>query len=223
MFTGIVEEVGVVVGVEPRGNLTRLTMRARQVLADAQLGDSIAHNGVCLTIAELVPPLYGCDVMGETLAVTTLGALRPGSRVNLERALAAGGRFGGHFVQGHVDAVGTVAAIRRDAQWVTFELGAPADLLALVVAKGSIAVDGISLTVVARTPAGFTVSLIPHTLAQTTLGDRRVGDRVNLEADILAKYVAAALHATNADAHAAPAAGTMSWQWLAEQGFGAAE
>lgn len=213
MFTGIVEEVGRVVAVEPRGNLTRLVITARTVLADAHLGDSINHNGVCLTIAELSGERYACDVMGETLRATTVGALRPGDGVNLERALVAGGRFGGHFVQGHVDGVGEVTDIHRDDQWVTYTIAAPEPILAHVVPKGSVAVDGVSLTVVDRLAGGFSVSLIPHTLAVTTLGEWRAGRRVNLEADILAKYVAAALGRLGAGG------GTMSLEWLAEQGY----
>lgn len=215
MFTGLVEEVGKVERVEPRGNLTRLWCRAQRVLDDAALGDSLAHNGVCLTLAALAPPLYACDVMAETLRVTTLGRLRPGARVNLERAIAAGARFGGHFVQGHVDGVGTVAEIRREDQWITCRVDADEALLGQIVAKGSITVDGISLTVVQALPTGFTVSLIPHTLEVTTLGERRPGDLVNLETDILAKYVQATLSRRPA--------GGLSFEWLASHGFGSAE
>ncbi|MCC7493835.1 MAG: riboflavin synthase [Fimbriimonadaceae bacterium] len=216
MFTGIVEEVGHLVAVEARGNLTRWRVRAQTVLADARLGDSIAHNGVCLTISELAPPVYACDLMQETLRHTTLGALRPGAPVNLERALAVGGRFGGHFVQGHVDAVGQIVGLERTDRWVTYRIGASPAVLRFVVAKGSVAVDGTSLTVVERLADSFTVSLIPHTLAVTCWGQRQVGDAVNLEPDILAKYVAAAVAAPGADGDR----GTMSWQWLAERGFG---
>lgn len=214
MFTGIIEEMGTVVALERRGNLARLRVRAELVLADAALGDSLAHDGVCLTIAELHPPEYLCDVMAETLRRTTLGELKPGARLNLERALAAGGRFGGHFVQGHVDGVGTVRSIARDDQWVTYEVAAPDEVLSYVAPQGSIAVDGVSLTVVERRAESFTVALIPHTLAVTTLGERRAGDRVNLEADVLAKYVAAAM------GRVAPAGGRMSLDWLAEHGYG---
>lgn len=214
MFTGIIEEIGEVVALERQGNAARLRMRAREVLSDAKLGDSLSHNGVCLTIAELTPPTYACDVMLETLRRTTLGDLRPGDAVNLERALGVGGRFGGHFVQGHVDGVGELRDIRREQEWVTYTFAAPAEVLEFTVAKGSIAIDGISLTVVDREPETFSVSLIPHTLAITTLGRLRVGARVNLEADILAKYVAAAL------GRPAPGGDRMSFEWLAEQGFG---
>ncbi|NUQ01013.1 MAG: riboflavin synthase [Armatimonadetes bacterium] len=213
MFTGIIEELGSVVALERRGNLVRLRMRAGVVLSDARLGDSISHNGVCLTIAELSPPTYACDIMQETLRRTTLGSLRVGEAVNLERALAAGGRFGGHFVQGHVDGVGQLAAITREAEWVTYAVTAPPEVLRYVVAKGSIAVDGISLTVVEKLADRFTVSLIPHTLGLTTLGGRRVGETVNLEADVLAKYVAAALGVDRGGG------GTITLEGLAEQGY----
>jgi len=224
MFTGIVEEIGTLERVEPRGNLSRLWFRAATVLSDAHLGDSIAHNGVCLTIAQLTPPLYGCDVMAETLRVTTLGTLRPGSRVNLERAMAAGGRFGGHIVQGHVDGVGAIERIDRLDQWIVYRLSAPDTVLPYVVRKGSVTIDGISLTVVDQDAQGFTVSLIPHTLGVTTLGERRVGDRVNLEADVLARYVVATMArlagGTAEETSGRPAGAGMSWEWLAEQGFG---
>ncbi len=214
MFTGIVEELGEVVAVERRGNLVRLRLRAERVLDDARVGDSLCHNGVCLTITELTPPHYACDVMAETMQRSTLGRLHAGDRVNLERALAVGGRFGGHFVQGHVDGVGQIRDISRVGEWVTYEVGAPDAVLGYVVAKGSITIDGISLTVVDRRPSSFTVSLIPHTLAETTLQDRHPGDWVNLEADILAKYVQAALQREPG------AGGTMTFAWLADHGFG---
>ncbi len=224
MFTGIVEEVGTLERVEPRGNLSRLWFSASTVLEDAHLGDSIAHNGVCLTISELRAPLYGCDVMAETLRVTTLGTWRPGTKVNLERAMAAGGRFGGHIVQGHVDGVGTLTRIDRQDQWIVYGFRAPDTVLPYVVRKGSVTIDGISLTVVDVTAEAFTVSLIPHTLSVTTLGARQVGDPVNLEADVLARYVVATLARLSGqsadDAPAGPTGSTMTWSWLAEHGFG---
>ena len=213
MFTGIVEEIGSVVAVERWGNLVRLKVRASTVLADAKLGDSISHNGVCLTISELTPPSYGCDVMLETLRRTTLGDLRPGEAINLERAMAAGGRFGGHFVQGHVDGTGTLAAIEKEQDWITYHFAAEPALMQHVVEKGSIAIDGISLTVVDREDHGFSVSLIPHTLSVTTLGRKKVGATVNVETDILAKYVAAAMGSRTQDG------GRMTMDWLREQGY----
>ncbi|MBI2299124.1 MAG: riboflavin synthase [Armatimonadetes bacterium] len=213
MFTGIVEEVGTVVGREAAGKLVRLRVAARRVLADLHLGDSLSHSGVCLTVVEVGEGWCVCEVMQETLRVTTAEDWRAGQRVNLERAVPVGGRFGGHLVQGHVDGVGRVDGIRRDEEWVTFRLAAGEELLRYVVAKGSVAVDGVSLTVSARSDDGFEVALIPHTLEVTTLGERRVGDRVNLETDILAKYVEAALRPRVRGAE-------LTLEWLAEQGFG---
>ncbi|MDR2378030.1 MAG: riboflavin synthase [Bifidobacteriaceae bacterium] len=181
MFTGLIEEVGRVVEATP----TRLGVECRVVLEDAKLGDSIAVNGVCLTVAELGPDVFAADVMAETLRRTNLGSLAPGQPVNLERALAADGRIGGHIVLGHVDAVGALAA-REDGN---LAFAAPAALAKYIVRKGSIAINGVSLTVVAVDDAVFSVSLIPVTLAGTNLGGLKVGDTVNLEVDILAKQL----------------------------------
>jgi riboflavin synthase len=190
MFTGIVEELGTVERVEPRSDAARLTVRATTVLEDAALGDSIAVNGCCLTVAERTDATWTADVMAETLAKSGLGALGPGDRVNLERAATAGTRLGGHLVQGHVDAVGRI--VRRDPSehWDVVTIWMPADLAPYVVDKGSITVDGVSLTVVKAGDDGFTVSLIPETLRRTTLGFREPGDPVNLEVDLIGKYVA---------------------------------
>ncbi|MFE6970130.1 riboflavin synthase [Isoptericola sp. NPDC057653] len=193
MFTGIVEELGTVVAVREHADGARLTVVAERVLDGVRLGDSIAVDGCCLTVAETGAhdgrATWTADLMAETLRRTGLGARRPGDRVNLERALAADGRFGGHVVQGHVDGVGTVLARTPGTQWEVVEVALPADLARYVVAQGSIAVDGVSLTVVAAGDASFTVSLIPETRARTTLGLRGVGEQVNLEVDVLSKYV----------------------------------
>ena len=190
MFTGIVEELGTVEAVEDQGDAIRLTIRATTVLEDAGLGDSIAVNGCCLTVTERTDSTWTADVMAETLDKTGLGALAPGDRVNLERAVTAGTRLGGHLVQGHVDAVGHV--VRRDPgdHWDVVTISLPAGLAPYLVDKGSITVDGVSLTVVEAQQDGFTVSLIPETLRRTTLGFREPGDAVNLEADVIGKYVA---------------------------------
>jgi riboflavin synthase len=194
MFTGIVEELGEVVSLEHGSDSARLTVRGPSVTGDAVHGASIAVNGVCLTVVEHADDWFTVDVMAETLARSSLGDLQPGSPVNLERAMAADGRFGGHVVQGHVD--GTAELVRREPgdRWevVTFTL--PADLARYVVLKGSITVDGVSLTVSDVTDSSitgstFSVSLIPTTLGLTTLGGRSVGERVNLEVDVIAKYV----------------------------------
>jgi riboflavin synthase len=181
LFTGLVEEVGRIVESTP----TRLGVEARLVVEGAQLGDSIAVDGVCLTITELEDHLFYADVMAETLKRTTLGGLGPGQPVNLERALRADGRLGGHIVQGHVDGVAALAA--REGDDLAF--ACPADLAKYVVPKGSVALNGVSLTVVAADDAVFSVSLIPATLEHTNLGGLKVGAPVNLEVDILAKYV----------------------------------
>jgi riboflavin synthase len=192
MFTGIVEEIGRVARIEARPGLTRLTIAARTVLEGTRIGDSIAINGACLTVVRRDSASFGVEATPETLRRTDLADLAEGDGVHLERALAADGRIGGHFVQGHVDAVGTIAGRTAEGESVVATFGAPPDLMRFVVPKGSIAVDGVSLTVVDALDGGFTVALIPHTLEHTLLGKRPLGARVNLEADILAKYAAKA-------------------------------
>jgi riboflavin synthase len=193
MFTGIVEELGTVAAVEDQGDAVRLTIAASTVLEDVALGDSVSVNGCCLTVATVSTPgrptSFTADVMRETLDKTAVGELTTGDRVNLERAVTPTTRLGGHIVQGHVDGTGTVRRRTPSEHWELVEVEAPADLLRYLVPKGSITVDGISLTVVDVLDDGFTVSLIPETLARTTLGFRKPGDRVNLEADIIAKHV----------------------------------
>ena len=189
MFTGIIEELGTVERVT-RGRVSAiLAIRAEAILSDLKIGDSVAVNGVCLTATSLTGHGFTADVMHETLDRSSLAGLGPGSPVNLERAMAANGRFGGHIVAGHVDGVGTIAAIERDDNAIWFTITAPEQVLRYVVEKGSIAIDGISLTVARVEPDRFAVSVIPHTAAVTLLGRRRVGDRVNLESDIIGKYV----------------------------------
>ncbi|AEI12274.1 riboflavin synthase [Cellulomonas gilvus] len=189
MFTGIVEELGSVVAVEDRGLDARVRVRGPLVTSDAHLGDSIAVDGVCLTVAELPGDgTFAADVMPESLRRTALGALRAGVPVNLERALAVGGRYGGHVVQGHVDGVGTILRRTPGERWDEVEIGLPATLARYVAEKGAIAVSGVSLTVTHVSDDAFGVSLIPTTLAHTTLGGLVVGDAVNLEVDVLAKY-----------------------------------
>jgi riboflavin synthase len=188
MFTGIVTELGTVVALETGADAARLTVRSPGVLEGVRAGDSIAVNGCCLTVAAHDDTTWTADLMAETLHRTTLGALRPGDRVDLEPALAVGDRLGGHIVQGHVDGVGTVLSRTPGERWDVVEVSLPADLARYVVAKGSIAVDGVSLTVVEAGDTAFTVSLIPETLERTTLGTRAVGDAVNLETDVLARH-----------------------------------
>jgi riboflavin synthase len=189
MFTGIVEELGTVVALDTAADSARLTISGPLVTSDAEHGASIAVNGVCLTVVTHGEGQFTVDVMAETLRRSSLGALHPGDRVNLERAMAASSRFGGHVVQGHVDGTGTITARTPGERWEVVEVSLPADLTPYVVEKGSITVDGVSLTVVDVTDDAFTVSLIPTTLELTTLGTKGVGDPVNLEVDVLAKYV----------------------------------
>ncbi|GAA3729993.1 riboflavin synthase [Streptomyces tremellae] len=189
MFTGIVEELGEVTAVEDLGDSCRFTLRGPLVTEGAKHGDSIAVNGVCLTVAEHGGDRFTADVMAETLGRSSLGALTVGSPVNLERTVAVGGRLGGHIVQGHVDGTGSLVARTPSEHWEIVKIALPEGLSRYVVEKGSITVDGVSLTVVDAGPDYFTISLIPTTLALTTLGSKGPGDPVNLEVDILAKYV----------------------------------
>ena len=193
MFTGIVEELGRVVEVTRLSDdSARLVVAGGTVTADAKPGDSIAVNGVCLTVVTLDGEAFSADVMSETLGRSSLGSLQPGDSVNLERPMAADGRFGGHIVQGHVDGLGRIRARRPSENWEVVEIDLPAALARFLVEKGSITVDGVSLTVVEVADGDqpwFSVSLIPTTLSATTLGRRQVGDPVNLEVDVIAKYV----------------------------------
>ncbi|MBP0459816.1 riboflavin synthase [Streptomyces montanisoli] len=189
MFTGIVEELGEVTAVEDLGDSRRFTLRGPVVTEGAKHGDSIAVNGVCLTVVDHREDWFTADVMAETLKRSSLGALAPGSPVNLERTVAVGGRLGGHIVQGHVDGTGTIVAREASEHWEIVTIQLPAELSRYIVEKGSITVDGVSLTVVEAGTDHFTISLIPTTLALTTLGSKGPGDPVNLEVDVLAKYV----------------------------------
>ena len=191
MFTGIIEEIGSVASVEPSGNGVgaRIKIRAQKILGGTKAGDSIAVNGVCLTATSLGVDFFTADVMAETLRRSNLGSLLTGSRVNLERAMAADGRFGGHIVSGHIDGTGTIAETEREGNAVWVYVSAPKEILDLIVQKGSIAIDGISLTVAKLESSRFAVSIIPHTGEETTLLSKKVGDKVNLENDIVGKYV----------------------------------
>ncbi len=216
MFTGIIEEMGVVRAVKRGANSSLLSIGADVVLADLKIGDSVAVNGVCLTATTVDSGGFTADVMHETLNRSSLGALSVGSPVNLERAMAANGRFGGHIVSGHIDGTGRILSVRRDdiALWYTIE-AAPA-LLRYIVEKGSIAIDGISLTVAAVTDRDFSVSLIPHTASVTLLGRKRPGDIVNLETDIIGKYVEKLMQPQEP---AAQQSGGITLEFLAQNGF----
>ena len=189
MFTGIVEEVGAIKNIKRGQHSAVLTIHAKTVLEETRIGDSIAVNGICLTVTRLFPDGFSADVMHETLNRSSLAGLSAGSVVNLERAMAANGRFGGHIVAGHVDGVGHISDIRRDDTAVWYTVHAGPEILRYVVEKGSIAIDGISLTVAYVDNKVFKVSIIPHTGEETTLLKKKAGDRVNLENDLIGKYV----------------------------------
>lgn len=211
MFTGIVEEMGKISAIRQGAKSAQLTIQAKTVLEGTRIGDSIAVNGVCLTVTSLSASAFTADVMAESLRRSSLGDLSPGSPVNLERAMAADGRFGGHIVSGHIDGTGTISSFRREdnAVWVT--VSTPANLLRYIVEKGSVAIDGVSLTVAAITERDFSVSLIPHTGAQTILLQKHVGEKVNLECDIIGKYVEKLLQPHRE--------GSITMEFLAEHGF----
>ncbi len=189
MFTGIVETIGIVEGVEPGDDLTRLVVEAESIAEGLEPGDSVAVNGGCLTVTSIRDGRLSFEAVRETMERTSLGDLKVGARVNLERAVRAGDRLDGHIVQGHVDGVGTVRQVVREGNDVRLQIDCDPDLADCVVEKGSIAIDGVSLTVAALLPSGFEVALIPHTLGVTTLRDCQPHDRVNLEADVLGKYL----------------------------------
>ncbi|KAF0810744.1 riboflavin synthase subunit alpha [Alcanivorax sp. S71-1-4] len=218
MFTGIIEAKGEIQSLAPRGGDVALTVLTGALdLSDVQLGDSIAVNGVCLTVTSLPGRGFTADVSGETLALTSLGALKAGSVVNLEKALTPTTRLGGHLVSGHVDGVGTVRSLRPDARSTRIDIEAPAALARYIAQKGSITVDGISLTVNSVSGAVFSLNIIPHTQDMTTIGTWQAGTRVNLEVDIIARYLERLLLGERA---AEPGAGEgLSMAFLAEHGF----
>ena len=189
MFTGIIEEVGVIRSIKKGAQSAIITIEANTVMSDIHLGDSIAMNGVCLTVTSFDANSYNVDVMHETLRRTNLGELKSGSRVNLERAMAADGRFGGHIVAGHVDGTGTITSMTKDDNAIWIQIKTDTSVLKYIVEKGSITIDGISLTVASVDEKGFAVSVIPHTGAHTTFLEKKPGATVNLETDMIGKYV----------------------------------
>jgi len=189
MFTGIIEEIGVISNIYHSSESFVLTIEAKKILRDVHLGDSISVNGVCLTVTSFTGNRFTVDVMPETVKATSLKNLKPGTKVNLERAMAAGGRFGGHFVTGHIDGTGVITSKKPFENAVYYEIEARPELLKYIIQKGSIAVDGTSLTVFAITESSFTISLIPHTLQETIIGLKGPGDLVNLECDMIGKYL----------------------------------
>lgn len=216
MFTGIVEEVGAIKNIKRGQHSAVLTIQAKTVLEGTRIGDSIAVNGICLTVTRLFPDGFSADVMHETLNRSSLAGLTAGCVVNLERAMPANGRFGGHIVAGHVDGVGHIANIRRDDTAVWYTVHAGPEILRYVVEKGSITIDGISLTVATLDSDSFQVSIIPHTGSETILLGKKAGDVVNLENDIIGKYVQRLL--TNPAPEEAPQS-KVTWEFLAENGF----
>ncbi len=220
MFTGLIEEVGVVERLERRVDGGRLSVQAQKVLEGTRLGDSIAVSGACVTVVDLRRDGFAVECMPETLANTTLSEMRSGSPVNLERSLALGGRLGGHLVLGHVDAVAEVLGVEHGGTAWEVRLSLPESIRACVAAKGSIAIDGISLTVVRVEDHGFTVGIIPHTLSVTTLKAVKAGLRVNVEADVLARYVARALKVgAETESLGTAATGGLTEELLRRQGF----
>ena len=189
MFTGIVEEVGRIITADRKGNSARLKIEAEKVLEDIKIGDSIAVNGICLTVTSFGKNYFTADVMHETLRRSSIGEAAAGSPVNLERAMAANSRFGGHIVTGHIDGTGTITQVKRDDNAIWYTIMAEASLMKYIVEKGSIAIDGISLTVAKRSDKDFSISMIPHTAKETILSQKKAGDVVNLENDIIGKYV----------------------------------
>ena len=217
MFTGIVEEVGRIITADRKGNSARLKIEAEKVLEDIKIGDSIAVNGICLTVTSFGKNYFTADVMHETLRRSTIGEAAAGSPVNLERAMAAGGRFGGHIVSGHIDGTGAIANMEREenAVWVTVET--TPQIMKYIIEKGSIAIDGISLTVATVSTDRFQVSIIPHTGQETTLLTKKAGDIVNLENDVIGKYVEHLLHFKEPDNKKQSSKVDMGF--LAEHGF----
>ena len=189
MFTGIVEEMGKIVRVEKGAKSSRLTVSGDKIFSDLKLGDSVATNGVCLTVTSFSKGLFTADVMNETLKRSNLGELRQGSMVNLERAMIANGRFGGHIVSGHIDGTGVITKIEQDDIAVWYTIRADRKIMKYIIEKGSVAIDGISLTIAKVTDNDFSVSLIPHTAKETVLGYNKTGDTVNLENDVVGKYI----------------------------------
>lgn len=219
MFTGLVAELGTVQRLARQGNSYHLTVGAKKVLENLKIGDSVAVNGACLTVVRMDDSGFTADVMPETVRLTNIGSLQPGSRVNLERTLRLCDGLDGHIVSGHVEGLGTISEQRPEGIAVVVTIATPPELLKYIIKKGSVAIDGISLTVTEVTDTSFSVSLIPHTAKETTLGFKKVGDSVNLETDILGKYVERMLTWNNAQHKQAGKADTLNMNTLLENGF----
>ena len=219
MFTGLVEELGKIKSITKGTKSARLTIEGHVVLQDVKLGDSIAVNGTCLTVVEYTQRSFTADVMPETVRSTVLAELKPGDVVNLERTLRLGDRLGGHIVSGHVDGVGVIRSKERSDNAIVVTIEAPPEVMRYIIAKGSIAIDGTSLTIVDYGTDWFSVSLIPHTASLTTVGLKETGSKVNLEADVLGKYVAKLLGLQNGDEKKQASSG-LTMEFLQQHGFG---
>ncbi|WP_139492333.1 riboflavin synthase [Brevibacillus dissolubilis] len=219
MFTGIIEEVGTIAGVEGGSQASKVLIQAKTVLGGVQLGDSISVNGVCLTVTSFTASHFTADVMPETLKKTNLGKLKRGEPVNLERAMAMGDRFGGHIVSGHVDGVGQIISRENYANAVLFRITAPKSLQKYMIPRGSVTVDGISLTLVDVENDGFSISIIPHTLAHTCLRDKHAGDMVNLECDVIGKYVERLMTFGTEGSEGSSRRSSVSLDFLRDNGF----
>lgn len=222
MFTGIIEEIGTVRAIRKGTVSASMEIGCKDILEDVKIGDSIAVNGVCLTATTLTGSGFTADVMHETLSRSSLGALKPGSHVNLERAMAAGGRFGGHIVSGHIDGTGSIRKLERDENAVWYTISCGPSLLRYIIEKGSIAIDGISLTVAKVDADSFSVSIIPHTLSETILAEKKAGDIVNLENDCIGKYVERLLTFDQGEARQPSCEtkkSTLTREFLIENGF----
>ncbi|MCZ8536816.1 riboflavin synthase [Paenisporosarcina quisquiliarum] len=209
MFTGIIEEIGTVTSIKRKSHALELSIRAKVVLADVKRGDSIAVNGVCLTVSSFTHDTFVVDVIPETFNSTTLANLSSNARVNLERAMAANGRFGGHFVSGHVDGIGVIRSIKKESNAITKKIEVDFSLMKYITPKGSVAIDGTSLTVFDVDQSSITISLIPTTQYDSLIGDKRIGEKVNIECDMLAKYTERILTSKTG----------ISKEWLQDKGF----
>lgn len=212
MFTGIIEEVGTVQTIQNGGNSSFIKVKAEKILEDIHIGDSIAVNGVCLTVTDYSKEMFCADVMNETLRRSSLGSLKNGSPVNLERAMSANGRFGGHIVSGHIDGTGNISSVKNDGIAIWYTINTIPEIMDYIIEKGSIAIDGISLTVAKVSENDFSVSIIPHTAQQTILSYKKAGDIVNLENDIVGKYIKKFINPDNKKSN-------INMNFLAENGF----
>lgn len=212
MFTGIIEEVGTVQTIQNGGNSSFIKVKAEKILEDIHIGDSIAVNGVCLTVTNYSKEMFCADVMNETLRRSSLGSLKNGSPVNLERAMSANGRFGGHIVSGHIDGTGNISSVKNDGIAIWYTINTIPEIMDYIIEKGSIAIDGISLTVAKVSENDFSVSIIPHTAQQTILSYKKAGDIVNLENDIVGKYIKKFINPDNKKSN-------INMNFLAENGF----